>query len=173
MSTSLYDLTIGSYTQILASAVGYLEKGKSHFQETGIDLQDVVETRLYENMADFHFQVISLNHHSTKTVAALSTGEFNPPIGYEPRDYDGLLQMTTDSLAELNSKSAEEINALADGNITFKMGSTEMPFTSRNFVLSFSLPNFYFHATTAYDILRMKGVKIGKMDFLGSMKIGS
>ena len=154
MSTSLYDLTIGSYTQILASAVGYLEKGKSHFQETGIDLQDVVETRLYENMADFHFQVASLNHHSTKTVAALSTGEFNPPIGYEPRDYDGLLQMTKDSLAELNSKSAEEINA-------------------RNFVLSFSLPNFYFHATTAYDILRMKGVKIGKMDFLGSMKIGS
>ena len=61
MSTSLYDLTIGSYTQILASAVVYLEKGKSHFQETGIDLQDVVETKLYENMADFHFQVVSLN----------------------------------------------------------------------------------------------------------------
>ncbi|MAI57302.1 MAG: hypothetical protein CMP93_08685 [Gammaproteobacteria bacterium] len=76
-------------------------------------------------------------------------------------------------ILKLNSKSAEEINALAEGNITFKMGSTEWPFTSRNFVLSFSLPNFYFHATTAYDILRMKGVKIGKMDFLGSMKIGT
>ena len=52
------------------------------------------------------------------------------------------------------------------------MGSTKIPFTAQNFALSFSLPNFYFHATTAYDILRMKGVKLGKMDFLGAMAAG-
>jgi hypothetical protein len=47
-----------------------------------------------------------------------------------------------------------------------------MPFVAEKFVLSFSLPNFYFHATTAYDILRMLGVKIGKMDYLGQMRMG-
>ncbi len=46
----------------------------------------------------------------------------------------------------------------------------EIPFTAENFVLSFSLPNFYFHATTAYDILRMKGVPLGKLDYLGQMR---
>ncbi len=49
----------------------------------------------------------------------------------------------------------------------------ELPFTNQNFLLSFSLPNFYFHATTTYDILRMLGVPLGKTDFLGKMKMGS
>jgi hypothetical protein len=47
-----------------------------------------------------------------------------------------------------------------------------MPFTASNYLLSFSLPNFYFHATTGYDLLRMKGVKLGKFDFLGALRMG-
>ena len=54
-----------------------------------------------------------------------------------------------------------------------RLGKREMPFTNQNFLLSFSLPNFYFHATTTYDILRMLGVPLGKMDFLGKMKLGA
>ena len=54
----------------------------------------------------------------------------------------------------------------------FKIGGNEIPFTTENFVMSFSLPNFYFHATTAYDLLRQKGVPIGKMNFLGPMRMG-
>ena len=88
-------------------------------------------------------------------------------------DYDGLLEMTKASLAMMESQTPEAINALAGNKIVFKLGANEMPFVAENFVLSFSLPNVYFHATTAYDILRMKGVKIGKMDFLGQMKIGA
>ena len=56
--------------------------------------------------------------------------------------------------------------------MVFAIGDREMPFTNQNFLLTFSLPNFYFHATTTYDILRMLGVPLGKMDFLGRMKIG-
>jgi len=81
--------------------------------------------------------------------------------------------MTTETLEALQSKSRDEIDALAEGKVVFKMGSTKIPFTAQNFALSFSLPNFYFHATTAYDILRMKGVKLGKMDFLGAMAAGA
>ena len=166
MATSLFDLTVGSYSQVLESAVNFLQKGKDHCGEQGIDLAKIVETSLYETMANFHFQVVSLNHHSSKTIAALSSGEFLPT------DYDGLLAMTKASLDTMQVQTPEAINALAGNPITFKLGSNELPFTAENFVLSFSLPNFYFHATTAYDILRQQGVPIGKMDFLGSMKMG-
>ena len=57
--------------------------------------------------------------------------------------------------------------------MTFELGKNKIPFVSQNFLLSFSLPNFYFHATTTYDILRMLGVPLGKMDFLGRMKVGA
>ncbi len=173
MSTSLFDLAVGSYLQVLRASVNVLEKGKAHCDAQGIDLNNIVETTLHEDMLSFHFQVVSLNHHSAKTVEALSTGEFLPPTGYEPMDYDGLLEMTKASLAMMESQTPEAINALAGNKIVFKLGANEMPFVAENFVLSFSLPNVYFHATTAYDILRMKGVKIGKMDFLGQMKIGA
>ena len=69
-------------------------------------------------------------------------------------------------------ESREGIDALADGPMLFKMGSTEIPFTTGNFILSFSLPNFYFHATTTYDVLRMHGVPLGKVDYLGALRVG-
>lgn len=172
MATSLFDLTVGPYSQVLESALNFLQKGKDHCGERGIDLAKILATSLYEDMANFHFQVVSLNHHSSKTIEALSSGEFLPPVGYEPMDYDGLLTMTKASLDTMREQTPEAINALAGNPITFKLGSNELPFTAENFVLSFSLPNFYFHATTAYDILRQQGVPIGKMDFLGSMKMG-
>ena len=87
-------------------------------------------------------------------------------------DFERLIAATKESVAFMHGQSADEIDDLAGKTIVFKLGANEMPFTTENFVLSFSLPNFYFHATTAYDILRMKGVKIGKMDFLGKMRIG-
>ena len=75
-----------------------------------------------------------------------------------------------DGLARL---AKAEVEALAEKSIVFKLGKNELPFTNQNFLLSFSLPNFYFHATTTYDILRMLGVPLGKMDFLGKMKVGA
>jgi len=67
----------------------------------------------------------------------------------------------------------ETVNGLAGRKVVFKLGGNEIPFTAENFLLSFSLPNFYFHAATAYDILRASGVPLGKLDFLSAMKIGA
>jgi hypothetical protein len=69
--------------------------------------------------------------------------------------------------------SEPEVEALADQSTVFSIGKHEMPFSNQNFLLSFSLPNFYFHATTTYDILRMLGVPLGKVDFLGKLKLGA
>jgi hypothetical protein len=71
----------------------------------------------------------------------------------------------------LQKLNPAEVNALEGRDVVFKFRSFEMPFTVENFLMSFSLPNFYFHATTAYDILRNKGVPLGKRDFMGQMRL--
>ena len=168
MPISFYDLTLGTYLQIVESTVGILEKGAEHFEAEGVDLAEVVDTRLYPNMANFHFQVSSVTHHSLGAVNAYKSGEFRPP-SYDACDYAALQAMTASTLEELKAQSRDEIEALADGKLVFKIGGKEIPFTTKTFALSFSLPNFYFHATTTYDMLRMKGVPLGKRDFLGPL----
>ena len=63
------------------------------------------------------------------------------------------------------------LDALADNDTQFAFGETKLPFTGANFLLSFSQPNFYFHATIAYAILRAEGMKLGKRDFMGMPRI--
>jgi len=171
MPVSFYDLTVGTYVQIVEATVGVLDKGADHCNGNGIALDDVVSACLIDDMANFHFQVVCVTHHSLEALKAMKSGEFLPP-NYEQTDYAGLQALTKDTLAALKAMSADEVNALADGSLVFKLGGNELPFTNKNFALSFSLPNFYFHATTAYDILRSKGVPLGKRDFLGAMKMG-
>ena len=78
----------------------------------------------------------------------------------------------TETLAELNTIDPDAIAGAKGKAVLFKAGDFEMPFTAENFVLSFTLPNLYFHAATIYDMLRIKGVPLGKLDFLGNMKMG-
>ena len=171
MSVSLYDLTVGSYVQTVESLASVLDKGATHCSENGVSLDDVVEKRLIPDMANFHFQVTSATHHSRGAIEALRSGEFGPP-SFEPCDYAALQKLTSETLGFLKGLDAAEIDGLGEGRVIFKLGGAEIPFTAKNFVLSFSLPNFYFHTTTAYGLLRMQGVPIGKRDFLGAMKVG-
>jgi hypothetical protein len=72
---------------------------------------------------------------------------------------------------ELTALRPEAVNALLGHDVTFRVGERALPFTAEGFLMSFSLPNFFFHATTAYDILRHKGAPLGKRDFLGRLKL--
>ena len=99
-------------------------------------------------------------------------GRFLPPSFELDKDYQGLQSLVGEAQEGLASISESEVNELAEKSMVFAIGDREMPFTNANFLLSFSLPNFYFHATTTYDILRMLGAPLGKMDFLGRMKMG-
>ncbi len=172
MSTSLYDLSVGSYLQVVGATAAFLEKGAAHCAENEIALEDVVGTSLYPDMATFHFQAVSVTHHSIGAIKGMQEGEFGRPAGYPDTDFSGLQELTNKTLDELKALDVDEVNALGGGQVTFKLGETQIPFTNENFVMSFSLPNLYFHATTAYDILRMKGVPVGKRDFLGQMRMG-
>ncbi len=64
-----------------------------------------------------------------------------------------------------------DVNALEGKDVVFQVRDMKLPFKAEGFLLSFSLPNFHFHATTAYDILRSKGVPLGKRDYMGKLRL--
>jgi hypothetical protein len=170
---SFHKASVGSYLQVLNGVAGFLDKGASHASEAGLDLQEIVMTRLRDDMMPFHFQVVSVAHHSWGAMQGMQKGEFNPPSFELDKDYAGLQALVAEAIEGLSGLDEAEVEALADQSLVFKLGKRELPFTNENFLLSFSLPNFYFHATTTYDILRQLGVQLGKMDFLGQMKVGT
>ena len=172
MSSSLYDISVSNYLQILGSTIAVLEKGAQQAADNKLDLDALLEYRLRPDMSPFPFQVISVMHHSRGAIEGIINGVFKPPPSLPGLDYAALQQLLIDARSELASATREDIDALQGKHMKFKVGDFEIPFTAENFVLSFSLPNFYFHATTIYDMLRILGVPLGKMDFLGEMRVG-
>jgi hypothetical protein len=86
-------------------------------------------------------------------------------------DYAALQAQVTEARNELSELRPEVVNALVGRDLTFRVGDRALPFTAEGFLMSFSLPNFFFHATTAYYILRHKGAPLGKRDFMGKLKL--
>lgn len=173
MASSLYDISVASFLQILRGVAGTLDKGMKHCQDTGQDPGEILAARLHDDMLPFTFQLWAVVHQSSGAIAGLRSGEFRPPAALPDLDYAGYQGLINDTITELESMSEDDINSLAGGTVIFKMGGNEIPFTTENFVLSFAIPNLMFHATTAYDMLRQRNVPLGKIDFLGSMRIGA
>jgi len=171
MAASLYDISVASYLQALGGVSGFLEKGRVYCQENSIDLAQVVETRLREDMLSFRFQVLAVVHQSLGALKGMQAGVFKPPASLPDLDYAGLQAQVAAARDELSHADRASVDALEGKEVIFRIGDRSVPFTAENFVLSFSLPNLYFHATTAYDILRMKGAPLGKRDFLGQLRV--
>jgi len=170
MPLSLYDATVASYLQTLGAIEGFLAKGLEHCRARQIDPESIVMTRLYEDMLPFRFQVTQTAAHSIGAIEAVRKGLFTPPPRLEP-DYAGLQKIVADARAALEKVSVDEVNGFVGRDVTFAFGERKVPFTGEGFLLSFSVPNFYFHASQAYGILRMKGVPLGKQDFMGRLRI--
>jgi uncharacterized protein len=173
MAISLYDISIASYLKTLGAAKGFLAKGAAHAQENGIALSSIVDKRLYPDMLPFSFQVISVSHHSLGAINGVRSGVFSPPPSMPGVDYAGLQGLVDQAIEELTGVTRDEVEGFEGKAMKFKMGDFEIPFKAEDFFLTFSLPNFYFHTTTAYDILRMEGVPLGKMDFMGPREVAS
>jgi len=173
MATSLYDLSVACYLQGLGAVGGFLERGFAHFTDNNIDPEEVVETRLFTDMLPFRFQVQSVAHHSLGAIEGVKRGQFSPPSDFAALDYRGLQKLVADTRAALGELKPADVNALEGKDVAFQFRDFKLPFTAEDFLLSFSLPNFHFHATTAYDILRMKGVPIGKRDYMGKLRLKS
>ena len=170
MAITLYDLSVGCFLQTLGAVEGFLAKGLAHCEEKGIDPDQIVGTRLCEDMLPFRFQIVAVAHHSAGAIEGAKAGHFSPP-GPSTADYAGLQKLVADARNSLEELTPGEVNALEGKDVIFTVRDMKLPFKAEGFLQSFSLPNFYFHATTAYDILRHKGVPIGKRDYMGRMKL--
>src|SRR6478672_1736848 len=166
MAITLYDSTVGCFLQTLGAVDGFLAKGLAHCKEKNIDPNEIVETRLFPDMLPFRFQVVAVAHHSAGAIA----GAFAPP-GPSTADYAGLQKLVSDARQALEQAKPDEVNALEGKDVIFSVRDIKMPFKAEGFLMTFSMPNFHFHATTAYDILRSKGVPLGKRDYMGRMKL--
>jgi hypothetical protein len=171
MAIALHDISVGSYLQTLGGVSGFLDRGLAHFADNNIDPDEIVETRLCGDMLPFRFQITSVVHHSLGAIEGVKEGVFKPPSDTRPHDYPALQKLVADAREALQMVTPADLNALEGRDMEFQFRDFKMPFTAEGFVTSFSLPNFYFHATTAYDILRSKGVPLGKRDFMGALRL--
>ena len=171
MAISLYDVSVASFLQTVGAVAGFLERGLAHCQDSGVDPQDIVASRMCEDMFDFRFQVISVAHHSLGAIDGVKAGVFSPGGDQSAQDYPALLALIKDAHAKLAALTPDEINALEGKDVYFEFRGTKIPFTAENFLMSFSTPNLHFHATTAYDLLRARGVPIGKRDYMGALRM--
>jgi len=170
MPTSLYDLSVPTFLQTVRAVAGFLDRAVAHCTQTGTDPDAFVSARLYPDMAPFHFQIEALSHHAAWGVETLRTGVFDPPglVGAMP--FANLQAMVGRAETMLQAFTREEIDACAGRELDLQIGPRRLAFTAEEFILSFSLPNFHFHAVTAYDILRTRGVPIGKRDYEGQLR---
>jgi uncharacterized protein len=168
MTVSMYKISVPIFVQFLTSLAGCLDKAAAHCEAKKIEPSALLTMRLFPDMFSLTRQIRAATDHAVNATARLAGGE--PPT----------LPSGEASIAELKERILKAIDFIKtfkpgqiDGSedkpikITFPSGATR-DFTGQSLLLGNSLPNFYFHCTTAYDILRHCGVELGKRDFMGT-----
>jgi hypothetical protein len=173
MATSFYDLSVPTFLQTVRAVGNILDRAARHCVETGADPDHFVHARLFDDMAPFHFQIEAAWHHSVWGLEAARTGVFAPPALVGPVPFADLQTMIGKAEMALEAFTPEEVDSWAGKSLELQIGPRMLSFTSETLILSFSMPNFYFHAVTAYDILRARGVPIGKRDYEGQLRTES
>jgi hypothetical protein len=170
MSFSLYDAVVPSNLQILGALDRVLEKAKSFCIERGSPEAEMIDARLAPDMQPLGYQVKSCAVHSIGAIEGARTGSFSPDWSAWPTDFEGLRGILQRASAKLHALDRNTVDVLTGTEMNIVAGERKLPFNGANFLLSFSQPNFYFHATTAYAILRAHGVSLAKRDFLGAIR---
>jgi hypothetical protein len=171
MPLSLHAAVIPSALQILASVTRLVDKAEAWCQEKGLPPAELLGARLAPDMHPFTYQVKSTAVHSWGAIEGVRRGVFKPDPTPAPDSFAGLRERLDTARNGLTAVDPAELEGLISRDMRFEFGDRPMEFTAEEFLLSFSQPNFYFHATTAYDILRSKGLPIGKRDFTGRVRV--
>ena len=167
MSITLYQASIPVFMQMLENLSSIIDKTVTHADAKKIDQAIFVNARLAPDMYPLSRQV-QIATDMAKGCAARLAGIEVP--GYEDNEtsFAELQARIAKTIVFLKSVSAEQIDGNEEKTITLQTHSRELSFLGQPYLLNFVLPNFYFHITTAYAILRHNGVDLGKMDFVGS-----
>lgn len=173
MTFSLYAATVPSCRQILGAVAGLLRTARTYCAQKNVAPADLLQARLASDMFPFTQQVMLTVGHSIGAIEGIRKGVFTPDTSPPPDSLDELAQKVDGALAALERIEPAEIDAFLGRDMLFAFRDRKLPFTAEDYLLSFAQPNFYFHAATAYDILRWKGLPIGKRDFIGRLRLKS
>ena len=170
MATSLYDLSVPTFLQTMSAVAGFLDRAATHCAETSADPDDFVDARLFHDMAPLHFQIECVANHSVWGLEAMRPGAFTAPALVGSVPFADLRARIAQAEASLKAFTPDAVNIWSGKALDLQIGPRRLAFTSETFLLSFLLPNFHFHAVTAYDILRTRGVPLGKRDYEGRLR---
>ncbi len=171
MAISLYQATIPTFIQIAGATRQLLDKAESWCDEQGLAPAALIDARLIDDMWPFAFQIESVRTHTARALDALHTGRFSPPNDPLATDFAGLKRVVDEALSALAAVDEGMLESFEGKIVHFEAGDYKFDFDAPDFLLSFAQPNLMFHASTAYGILRAQGAPVGKLDFLGAIRI--
>jgi hypothetical protein len=166
LAFSIYDASIPMMVRMLQNLSGILDKAAAHAAAKGIDPATMIESRLAPDMFNLARQVQSAAD-AAKTCAARLSGEAPPSHPDTETTFDELKGRIATVIAYVEGFTAAQINAGGDRPITIPTrGEPHLFKNGGEYLTQFAIPNFFFHVTTAYGLVRQQGVEIGKMTYL-------
>ena len=167
MAITMYSASVPTFLQLLGGLKGVLQKAEAHCTAKKLDPAVVLNLRLYPDMFTLARQVRQVCVHALGAgrVAGVAQPEL-PEIDNSFGEMQSRIDKTIDFLKGLR---ADQIDGKESTQVTITAGGQDRTFTAQNYLYHFAMPNFYFHTTTAYNILRSIGTEIGKRDFMGQM----
>lgn len=166
MAISMYQASVPVFIRMLGNLKAILEIAAAHCAEKKIDPTVLIQFRLYPDMFEFSRQ-IQLAGDAAKAGAAHLAGVTAPVYEDQEKTFPELIARLEKTIAYLHRFTPQQIDGSEAKEIVLTRGEKSTTYTGLTFLLHRTLPNFYFHITTAYDILRHNGVVLGKRDFLG------
>ncbi|HXC54603.1 MAG TPA: DUF1993 domain-containing protein [Rhizomicrobium sp.] len=168
MSYTIYDASVPVLIRGLTNLSKILDKAVAQAKAEDKPLAELIEARLAPDMKPFTFQIQSASD-AAKGCAARLAGIEAPSMPDTETTFPELHARLAKTIDFLKTVKPEQLAGAEDRAIVLKFPNGEMKFSGRDFLAGFALPNFFFHVTTAYALLRHKGIAVGKMDFLGGV----
>ena len=167
MAIAMHQISLPIFIRQLNGLAGCMKKAQASYAEKKCDEASLIAYRFYPDMFSFARQVQVATDHA-KNCAALLAGIEAPQFEDNEKSLADLIARVEKTIAYLNSIKPEQIDGTEAKPVTVRMRDRELKYTGLELLQNRSMPNFYFHVTTAYNILRHNGVAIGKRDFMGA-----
>jgi hypothetical protein len=172
LSLSLFDASVPVYVNMLKNLSHFMDKAETHATSGGPPLQSLMEASLGHGMANFTRQ-IQFASDGAKSGAARLAGVEPPSMPDTETTWPELKERIAKTIAFIEGLKRDQIEGQEARAITLTFPGRTMDFTGQSFLLTFNMPNFLFHVTTAYALLRSQGVPLGKMDFLAGAQMAA
>lgn len=170
MSISIHRASVGAYTYMLEALAGVLDKAGEFAAARGMSDEQLLSARLYPDMLPLSAQVQLASDHAKGSTSRIA-GIEQPVYEDNEKTLDELKARVAKTLDYIKTITPEKLKNAAAQKVTIELFNTPLEFTGEAYLLHFAHPNFYFHVTTAFDILRAMGVHLGKADFMGNKLI--